>query len=164
MTSKLLPALGAALLLAACGSGNSDQSQPQTSQLAETGAKTPVVPGDIPDQNGFSNVGNAVYFETDSYSLNPEAQTQLQKEATWMQQYPQHTFTIEGHADERGTREYNLALGERRAEAVVNYLTALGVSATRLKEISYGKEKPICVDSTETCWSQNRRGVTAIDQ
>ena len=81
-----------------------------------------------------------------------------------MQQYPQHTLTVEGHCDERGTREYNLALGERRANSIANYLTALGLDKARVSTISYGKERPICTDSNESCYSQNRRGVSAINQ
>jgi peptidoglycan-associated lipoprotein len=110
-----------------------------------------------------TTVGNTVHFDTDSYSLNAEAQAQLQKQAAWLQKYPQHAVTVEGHADERGTREYNLALGDRRATTVLNYLTALGVDKSRLQEVSYGKEKPVCVDANDACWNQNRRGVTALD-
>jgi peptidoglycan-associated lipoprotein len=110
-----------------------------------------------------TKVGNTIHFDTDSYSLNTEAQGILQKQAKWLQQYPQHTVTIEGHADERGTREYNLALGDRRATTVLNYLVALGVDKARLSEVSYGKEKPVCPDATDTCWNENRRGVTALN-
>jgi len=161
MTPRLMLALCAALLLAACdttgAAKTADQPAPQIAN-APTGT---VVPGEMDGID--ANIGNTVYFDTDSSSLNTEAQAQLKKEALWLQQYKQHSVTIEGHADERGTREYNLALGERRAEAIVSYLQALGIDSGRLKEISYGKERPICVDSTETCWSQNRRGVTTLD-
>jgi peptidoglycan-associated lipoprotein len=109
-----------------------------------------------------TKIGNTIHFDTDSYSLNAEAQGILQKQAAWLQQYPQHMVTIEGHADERGTREYNLALGDRRATTVLNYLVALGVDKGRLSEVSYGKEKPVCVDSNDACWAENRRGVTAL--
>src|SRR5690606_14132770 len=108
--------------------------------------------------------GNTVYFDLNSYTLSGEAQGQLQRQAGWLQQYPATTLTVEGHCDERGTREYNLALGERRANAVANYLVALGVNQNRLSVISYGKERPLCVQSDESCWSQNRRGVSAINQ
>ena len=112
----------------------------------------------------FENqIGHTLHFDTDSYSLNTEAQGILQKQAAWLQKYPQHTVTIEGHADERGTREYNLALGDRRATTVLNYLVALGVDKSRLSEVSYGKEKPICPDATDSCWNENRRGVTALN-
>ena len=111
----------------------------------------------------MQNVGDRVFFETDRYDLSAEAQSQLQKQAAWLAQYPAKTVTVEGHCDERGTREYNLALGERRANAVANYLTALGVDAGRISVISYGKERAECTDSNEGCWSQNRRGVTVVN-
>lgn len=164
MLLKSLPALCAALLLAACdttGGASGDKSAAQEPQMAENAPNGSLIPGPV---DGIDqNIGNTVYFDTDSYSLSAAAQTQLQKEAGWLKQYRDHTVTIEGHADERGTREYNLALGERRAQTMLNYLSALGVDTARLKEISYGKERPICVDSTEACWSQNRRGVTTVD-
>jgi len=163
MTPKLVPALAAALFLAACSSGSHTATpQPPDSNLASGTPNGQVVPGSVEDSES-GNIGNTVYFETDSSALTAASQAQLQKEAAWLQQYRQHTATIEGHADERGTREYNLALGERRAQSVVRYLTALGIDPARLKEISYGKERPICTDATEACWSQNRRGVTTID-
>jgi peptidoglycan-associated lipoprotein len=111
-----------------------------------------------------AEVGNTVYFDLDSYSLSSDAQSQLQRQAAWLQQYPASTLTVEGHADERGTREYNLALGERRSNSVANYLVALGIDKARLSVISYGKERPLCTESDESCWSQNRRGVSAINQ
>jgi peptidoglycan-associated lipoprotein len=172
MTPKLLPALCAALLLAACGSDAEKPADTQPPQLANADGTGLNGNGGIDSSGTMStdaamraleSIGNTVYFDTDSYSLNAQAQTVLQKQAAWLKQNPQHGITIEGHADERGTREYNLALGERRAETVVNYLTALGIDGARLKEISYGKEKPICADSTESCWVQNRRGVTTLD-
>ena len=110
------------------------------------------------------NVGDRVRFELDRYDLSPEAQATLRQQAALLQNYPQVVVTIEGHADERGTREYNLALGERRADAVRNYLTALGVSPDRVTVISYGKERPECPEASEGCWSQNRRGVTVASQ
>lgn len=170
MTPRLVPALCAALLLAACGSDTTkatDSTAPQMAGLNGTGGNgtdtingTPTV---ADATSALQAIGNTVYFDTDSYGLSADAQTTLQKQAAWLKQNPQHAITIEGHADERGTREYNLALGERRAQTVVNYLSALGIDAARLKEVSYGKEKPICVDSTESCWNQNRRGVTTLD-
>ena len=174
MTLKMIPALCAALLLlAACGSESSDTSQPQAPATDTMAANQPngginsggLGGADAPGSSGeFTNkIGNTVYFDTDSYSLNAQSQTALQKQAAWLKTYPQHAVTIEGHADERGTREYNLALGDRRAQTIVNYLTALGIDGSRVKEVSYGKEKPVCPDSTDACWSQNRRGVTALD-
>jgi peptidoglycan-associated lipoprotein len=179
MNFRMLSALGAALLLAACGSSGSDtgSNMPATdnSQLSATG--TGGIDGSGLDNGGISSssmgpgstgefetkVGNTIHFDTDSYSLNAEAQGILQKQAQWLQAYPQHTVTIEGHADERGTREYNHAMGDRRATTVLNYLVALGVDNGRLTEVSYGKEKPVCPDATDSCWNENRRGVTALN-
>jgi peptidoglycan-associated lipoprotein len=175
MTTKLMPALCAALLLAACDAApdtGSAANGPVASLDTNSGANqmpaTPpggvsseTLPGS--DKDFEVNVGNTVHFDTDSYSLNAAAEDALKKQAAWLKQYPQHMVTIEGHADERGTREYNLALGDRRAQSVLNYLTALGIDAGRVKEISYGKEKPVCPDATDSCWNENRRGVTALD-
>lgn len=109
------------------------------------------------------NVGDRVFFGYDRYDLAPEARATLEKQAQWVNQYAGITVTIEGHADERGTREYNLALGERRAESVKNYLIALGVDASRIQTISYGKERPAVPGSDDTSLAQNRRGVTKIN-
>lgn len=109
------------------------------------------------------NVGDRVFFGYDRYDLSPEAQALLDAQAKWLVQYPSLSVTVEGHADERGTREYNLALGERRANSVKNYLIALGVEAYRINTISYGKERPAVPGSNETAWAQNRRGVTKVD-
>jgi peptidoglycan-associated lipoprotein len=161
----MISALAAALLLAACASdepvatGDAAGSGSTTTDGLSQGAVTPGSAADFQQ-----NVGDRVFFETDRYDLTAEAQSQLQKQAAWLAQYPAATVTVEGHADERGTREYNLALGERRANAVANYLTALGVDAGRLSVISYGKERPECTDSNEGCWAQNRRGVTSVNQ
>ena len=108
------------------------------------------------------NVGDRVFFETDSSDLTAVARETLSNQATWLGQYASLTVNVEGHADERGTREYNLALGERRANAVKNYLIALGVDASRIEVISYGKERPAVPGSDEASWSQNRRGVTKV--
>ena len=166
MRLQLMSVLAAGLLLAACSSDQPVEtaSTQGAGTTGQTGAATTgnVTPGSVEDFN--QNVGNTVYFGFDRYDLTAEAQSQLQKEAAWLQQYPQHTVTVEGPCDERGTREYNLALGERRANSVSNYLTALGIDKGRINTISYGKERPICTDSNESCWSQNRRGVTAINQ
>ncbi len=109
------------------------------------------------------NVGDRVFFGYDRYDISDEAKLTLDKQAAWLQQYANLSITIEGHADERGTREYNLALGERRANAVKNYLVASGVDAGRLNTISYGKERPAVPGSDETSQAQNRRGVTKVD-
>src|SRR5690606_8637932 len=102
-------------------------------------------------------------FTTDSSELSPEARETLDKQAQWLNSYSQYNFTIAGHADERGTREYNLALGARRAQAVRDYPIARGVAATRMRTISYGKERPVAVCNDISCWSQNRRAVTVLN-
>ncbi len=108
------------------------------------------------------NVGDRIFFETDSTDLTSSARTTLENQATWLRQYPSLSVSIEGHADERGTREYNLALGERRATSVRNYLIALGVAPSRVSTISYGKERPAVPGANDSSWSQNRRGVTKV--
>ena len=109
------------------------------------------------------NVGDRVFFGFDRYDLTSEAQHTLQMQAEWMKRYPNVTVTIEGHCDERGTREYNLALGERRANSVKNFLVAMGIDARRVNTISYGKERPAVLGSNPSAWAQNRRGVTLVD-
>lgn len=113
-------------------------------------------------QDLAQNVGDTVFFGYDRYDISDEARTTLDRQASWLQQYSNLSITIEGHADERGTREYNLALGERRANAVKNYLVARGVSGSRINTISYGKERPAVVGSDESAWAQNRRGMTVV--
>ena len=98
-----------------------------------------------------------IYFDFDKSDLRPESQAQLAKNADWLKANPTYKATIEGHCDERGTNEYNLALGERRANAAKDYLVSLGVDASRLETISYGEEHPVCTESTESCWQRNRR-------
>ena len=114
-------------------------------------------------QDFSQNVGDLVYFSTDSTDLSPEAQQTLANQARWLQQYAQYTITIEGHADERGTREYNIGLGAKRAESVKHFLARNGVSAARIRTISYGKERPVAVCNDISCWSQNRRAVTVLN-
>ena len=109
------------------------------------------------------SVGDRVFFETDSSALTPQAQGTLDKQVQWLNQYSQYAFTVEGHADERGTREYNLALGARRATAVRDFVIARGIAANRMRTVSYGKERPVAVCDDISCWSQNRRAVTALD-
>ena len=109
------------------------------------------------------NVGDRIYFSYDSFELDDDAKELLQLQAAWLKQYNKTSVTIAGHCDERGTREYNLALGEKRAQAVKNYLSGLGVINFRLNTISYGKERPAVVGSTEAAWGQNRRSVTVVN-
>ena len=108
------------------------------------------------------NVGDTVHFAYNRYDITTIDRDTLQRQAAWLQKYPSVRVRIEGNCDERGTREYNLALGARRANAVKEYLASSGVSLARLDTISYGKERPICTESNESCWAQNRRGVTTI--
>ena len=103
---------------------------------------------------------DTIYFETDKYAISSDDATALQTQAQWLTRYPAKRATIEGHCDERGTREYNLALGERRATAAKNYLISLGVDANRLASVSYGKERPVALASDEASWAKNRRAVT----
>jgi peptidoglycan-associated lipoprotein len=140
--------------LSACARNNQD--------LAAGGAGYGAAgPGSM--QEFSQTVGDRVFFETDQTNLTPTAQATLDKQAAWLNQYNRYTFTIEGHADERGTREYNFALGAQRAQAVHDYLGAKGVSASRMKTISYGKERPVAVCDDISCWSQNRRAVTVLN-
>jgi peptidoglycan-associated lipoprotein len=109
-----------------------------------------------------SRAGDTIRFETDSSELTPQARTTLAAQAQWLRQYPQHSILIEGHADERGTREYNIALGARRAETARSFLAANGVNPQRMRTLSYGKERPVAVCDDISCWSQNRRAVTVL--
>ncbi len=121
------------------------------------GSAAPGTPGEF-----TTSVGDRIFFDTDSSVIRADAQATLQKQARWLQQYQNYSITVEGHADERGTREYNIALGARRAAATRSYLSSLGVSAGRMRTISYGKERPVAVCDDISCWSQNRRAVTVL--
>ena len=141
---------------------------PPAPRDTSTPTPTPRATGAIPGtQEHFRQVmagRDTILFDTDMFNIDAQDQTALREQANYLTQYPNIRATIEGHCDERGTREYNLALGERRANAVANYLTALGVDAGRLSVISYGKERPDCTDSNESCYAQNRRGVTSVNK
>jgi peptidoglycan-associated lipoprotein len=113
-------------------------------------------------QDFIVNVGDRVFFGYDEYNLTPEAQHTLQLQSEWLKKYPNFRLQVEGHCDERGTREYNLALGDRRATAVKNYLVSLGIPSDRVSTISYGKERPAVLGSNPSAWAQNRRGVTVL--
>jgi peptidoglycan-associated lipoprotein len=144
--------LAAALALGACSSQNPLDAG------AGAGAATPGS-----QQDFVVNVGDRVFFTVDSSELTPEGRATLDKQAAWLGRYNRYTVTVEGHADERGTREYNIALGARRAQASRDYLIARGVATTRLRTISYGKERPVAVCDADTCWNQNRRSVTVLN-
>ena len=141
----------AGLALGACAKNQA------TDSLASAGVATPGS-----QQDFVVNVGDRVFFETDQTDLTPQARATLDKQAQWLQQYANYTFTIEGHADERGTREYNIALGARRAQTVRDYLAAQGIQPGRMRTVSYGKERPVAVCNDISCWSQNRRAVTVL--
>jgi peptidoglycan-associated lipoprotein len=114
-------------------------------------------------QDFVVNVGDRVFFDSDQTDLTPTAIATLDKQAQWLNRYPNHTFLIEGHADERGTREYNFSLSARRAQTVRDYLISRGVPGNRFRIVSYGKERPVAVCNDISCWSQNRRAVTVLD-
>ncbi len=154
---RLMMVLSLSLFVAAC----SQNPRPEDVGLSPYGKGGPATPG---SQRDFTqNVGDIVYFTTDSTDISPEAQQTLAQQARWLQQYAQYTITIEGHADERGTREYNIALGARRAQAVRDFLARNGVNAARIRTISYGKERPVAVCNDISCWSQNRRAQTVLN-
>jgi peptidoglycan-associated lipoprotein len=148
-----------ALGAAACSS--SKDTTASTGQAGGFGAGGVASPGTA--QDFAVNVGDRVFFDSDSTDLTPTAIATLDKQAQWLQRYPRHTFLIEGHADERGTREYNFSLSARRAQTVRDYLTSRGVGASRFRTVSYGKERPVAVCNDISCWSQNRRAVTVLD-
>lgn len=137
------------LAVAACSSSN----RPDVAQQ-------PAVPGS--EQDFVLNVGDRVFFATDVTELSSEARDTLRRQAVWLKQYPNAQIQIEGHADERGTREYNLSLSARRATTVREYLISQGIPASRISTIAYGKERPVALCDAESCWSQNRRAVTVI--
>lgn len=151
---KIAGVVALAILMAAC----SRQAQPKQYGLGGEGPATPGTERDF-----AVNVGDVVRFEVDSAALTGEAQGILASQANWLSQYPQYRVTIEGHADERGTREYNLALGAKRAMAVRSYLASHGIGASRIKTVSFGKERPVAVCDDISCWSQNRRAQTVLN-
>ncbi|MCG8491873.1 MAG: peptidoglycan-associated lipoprotein Pal [Sneathiellales bacterium] len=172
---KFLSMFAALTLVAACetapqdsgdSSGGGASSQSGSSSSANNGSSassgsSQVQPGSQEDL--VLNVGDRVFFGFDKFNLSDKARATVQRQSAWLKANPTVTVTIEGHADERGTREYNLALGERRATAVKNYLVTLGISASRVSTISFGKERPVALGHTEAAWSQNRRGVMAVN-
>jgi peptidoglycan-associated lipoprotein len=158
-------ALSAALFVGACTTKEqvaATPPPPPPPPVAATPVARPpgITPGSLQDFK--VNVGDTVHFAYNEYSVQDSDKSTLQKQATWLNRYPAVQISIEGHCDERGTREYNLALGARRANAVKEYLVSLGVNTSRLQTVSYGKERPICTASNDDCWAQNRRGVSTI--
>lgn len=156
-----------ALALGACSKKAPEElpPPPPTSTPTPT-AVTPAPSGPIPGSSQhFRQVmagQDTIYFDTDKYNIDSADQAALRSQAQYMQQYPNARATVEGHADERGTRDYNLALGERRANAAKNYLVSLGIPATRLNVVSYGMERPVDPASNESAWARNRRAVTVV--
>ena len=155
------------------GSGSSSESESSVSSSSAGELTSVDYTADVPsDYEGIYpgsqedlivNVGDRVFFAFDSFELDADAQELLQDQAAWLKQYNKTSITIEGHCDERGTREYNLALGEKRAQAVKNYLNSLGIDSSSLSTISYGKERPAVIGSNDGAWSQNRRSVTVVN-
>ncbi|MBB5752601.1 peptidoglycan-associated lipoprotein Pal [Prosthecomicrobium pneumaticum] len=152
--------IAAALMLAACASkpGADAAGGLGGGALGAGGAATPGSAQDF-----VVNVGDRVFFETDQTEVSSAGRVTLDRQAQWLQQYPRYTVIVEGHADERGTREYNIGLGARRSSNVKNYLVSRGINPSRIRTISYGKERPVAVCNDISCWSQNRRAVTVLD-
>ncbi len=167
MTAKL--AIAAALVATAgCAKKRPEVLPPAPAETPAPTTPTPsygnqnsVQPGSVQDFKQ-SVVDDTIHFGLDQYDIDPQARSILDSQAQWLMKYPNVRITIEGHTDERGTREYNLALGDRRATAAANYLIARGIAASRINTISYGKERPIAMGSDEQAWAQNRRAVTVV--
>ncbi len=169
MTTKVMLVSALALSLAACSKKKVEELPPPPATTAPPAAyETPTPPppsGPTPGSRAdfIAQAGSdTVLFGTDSYDVDSEDEAVLARQAEWLKKYPNVSVTIEGHCDERGTREYNLALGDRRANAAKNYLVSAGISASRLSVISYGKERPAATGSDEGAWAQNRRAVTVV--
>jgi peptidoglycan-associated lipoprotein len=179
MLARFLMIFAVMVLVSACSTTDEDASVDTTQTAADTGTYGDGPLADIYDSapiDGVSggpipgsqedlvvNVGDRIFFGTDRYDIDSEARGVLERQANWLAQHPGLTITVEGHADERGTREYNLALGERRANSVKNFLVALGVDPRRVETVTYGKERPAVPGVNESAWAQNRRGVTKIN-
>jgi len=167
MRFKLITLIAAAFLLGACETAEESAMAADTTMSATTSTTTAptAIAGPTPgsQEDLVVNVGDRVFYDFDRSDLRPEARATVEALAVWMNSYPATTIAVEGHADERGTREYNLALGERRANSVRDYLVALGIGSNRLSTISYGKERPAVLGSTEESWAQNRRGVFVVN-
>lgn len=169
MRFKILSVLAAVALVAACetapeSTGESQSSGASTTTSSAAPAQTTRVEIQMGSQEDLVvNVGDRVFYAFDSSELSSEARATLEKQAAWLSKFGNVRVILEGHTDERGTREYNLALGDRRANAAKDYLVALGINPSRIKTISYGKERPAAIGSNETAWAQNRRAVMVVD-
>lgn len=167
MLARYFMIFSAVFVLSACSSntnGDVDMTGMDDGVIVDDGTGLYSDDGPVPGTQAdlVVNVGDRIFFETDSSDLTASARSTLENQAAWLGQYQSVGVVVEGHADERGTREYNLALGERRANSVKNYLVALGVSPSRLTVVSFGKERPAVPGANENAWSQNRRGVTKV--
>ena len=147
MHVRILSVLAAVALVAAC-------------ETTDGGGAGTVVPGS--QQDLVVNVGDRVFYDFDKFNLKPEARKTLERQANWLKKYPNIRVLVAGNCDERGTREYNLALGERRANSAKTYLVSLGIGADRIRTISYGKERPTALGSNEAAWAQNRNAITSV--
>ena len=169
MTKRFATALllSGSLGLAACAKKAPEELPPPPADTTAPVTDTaPVSTGpEVGSQAHFENAvngQNVIYFDTDRFNIDSADAAALQTQAQYLSQYPQIRITVEGHADERGTREYNLALGERRANSAKNYLVSLGIGADRITTVSYGKERPVALGSNESAWAQNRRAVSVV--
>jgi len=156
--NPIMIALFVGLSLAGCASKKGLPNDANGLGLNGAGNATPGSPQDF-----TVNVGDRIFFVVDSSSISSEAAQTLDRQAQWLARYPNYSITVEGHADERGTREYNIALGARRAQSVRAYLASRGIDPSRMRTISYGKERPVAVCNDISCWSQNRRAVTVLN-
>ena len=154
MTSKLIGALAAVAMLAACANKN------QATQTGAGAATSGPVPGSQEDL--VANVGDRVFFDFDRSNLKPDAQATLDRQSGWLAKYPQVNVQVAGNTDDRGTEEYNLALGQRRANSARDYLVARGVAGSRITTISYGKDRPTALGDNEEAWAQNRNAITSV--
>ena len=176
MRLRGLPLIAVMGLVAACGALNREAMDSGQGASVESAAApmalgpqpvdrldppNEITPGSLEEFLG--EIGDRVFFTVDDYDLTAAARETLQRQAAWLQRHPSRRIVIQGHADERGTREYNLALGDLRANAVRNYLVAVGIDPNRVTTVSYGKELPASTEATETAWAQNRRGVTLVE-
>jgi peptidoglycan-associated lipoprotein len=163
--SVFLTLAASSLALGACSKKAPETlpPMPEENTAPSTGGNTAApVPGTNDHFVQAVNGQNVIYFDTDRYNIDASDQAALQTQAAYLRQYPNVRVTVEGHCDERGTREYNLALGERRANAAKEFLVSLGIPASRITTVSYGKERPVALGSNESAWAQNRRAVTVV--
>lgn len=163
--------LASTMMIAGC-SKKKVEPLPPVAEGTDTGSQVDpnavagqIIPGSQEDfLQSVGQSGDHILFDTDRFNIDAQDQATLQSQAQWLARYPNSRVSLEGHADERGTREYNLALGERRANSAKNYLASLGVDASRIQTVSYGKERPAAMGSDESSWAQNRRAVTVTVQ